>query len=572
MVTLTREQLEDRLVVLHQASLELVRDLSRNTVLERIVNLAREQVNARYAAIGMVDEAGELVKFIPVGMEPRAIKKMAHPPRGLGLIGALREERQTILLPEISKDPRGIGFPPHHPAMHSFLGVPIMSGERLLGQIYLTNKQGGGEFTQDDALVIETLAAYAAVAIENARLYTGVKEISGKLEQRNDDLSLLDDLAKTLAGSLEIDVILNKTLSRVIEYLSVEAGEIFLRESGTKNLRLALHSGEAAEAFWTRDRFVVGECFVGRAAQMGQVLISTDLEQDVRFLRRAVVDAGFKCLACIPLTARRNVVGAMTVASREQREFTEREINLLEAIGAWAGTAIENAQLHRQARRLAVLEERERIGMDLHDGIIQSIYGVGLALEYARMAVDEDPDLTRDKISQSIDGLNEAIRDLRAYILDLNPRQLQSEETLTQGLQRLLAEFRANTLAEINLVTTEDGLVGLPREHALAMFHICQEALANVAKHARARKAEVHLWTTEERALLEVIDDGRGFDVRKQNATLGHGLSNMARRARKVGGDVEISSRPMGGTTVLAWVPWEQNGVPSDQSNEAYSG
>ncbi len=552
--------------------MELVRDLSRNAVLERIVVLAREQVDARYAAIGMVDEAGELVKFIPVGMEPNIIEKMAHPPRGLGLIGALQEERRTILVPDINKDPRGIGFPPHHPKMRSFLGVPIISGGRLLGQIYLTNKQDGAEFTQDDALVIETLAAYAAVAIENARLYAGVKDISGKLEQRNDDLSLLDDLAKTLAGSLEIDVILDKTLSRVIEYLGVEAGEIFLQESGTKNLRLALHQGEAAEAFWTRDRFVVGECFVGRAAQLGKVLISTDLEKDIRFLRQAVVDAGFTCLACIPLTARRNVVGAMTVASREKRDFNRREINLLEAIGAWAGTAIENARLHRQARRLAVLEERERIGMDLHDGIIQSIYGVGLALEYARVAVEEDPDLTRDKISQSIDGLNEAIRDLRAYILDLNPRQLQSEETLKQGLLRLLAEFRANTLAETNLVTSEEGWVEMPREHALAIFHICQEALANVAKHAQARKAEVHLWTTDERALLEVTDDGRGFDVRKKNATLGHGLSNMVRRARKVGGDMEISSRPMGGTTVLAWVPWEQNGVPSDQLNEALLG
>lgn len=572
MITLTREQLENRLAVLHQASLELVRDLSRNAVLERIVTLAREQVDARYAAIGMVDETGELVKFIPVGMEPNIIEKMSHPPRGLGLIGAIRQERRTILVPDMSKDPRGIGFPPHHPAMRSFLGVPIMSGDRLLGQIYLTNKQEGAEFTQDDALVIETLAAYAAVAIENARLYAGVKDISGKLEQRNDDLSLLDDLAKTLAGSLEIDVILDKTLSRVIEYLGVEAGEIFLQESGTKNLRLALHQGEAADAFWTRDRFVVGECFVGRAAQLGKVLISTDLEKDTRFLRRAVVDAGFTCLACIPLTARQNVVGAMTVASREKRDFGDREINLLEAIGAWAGTAIENARLHRQARRLAVLEERERIGMDLHDGIIQSIYGVGLALEYARMAVEEDPDLTRDKISQSIDGLNESIRDLRAYILDLNPRQLQNEETLKQGLQRLLAEFRANTLAEANLVASEDGWVEIPREHALAMFHICQEALANVAKHARARKAEVHLWTTDERALLEVIDDGRGFDVRKKNATLGHGLSNMLRRARKVGGDMEISSHPMGGTTVLAWVPCEQNGVPSDQSNEALLG
>ncbi len=188
------------------------------------------------------------------------------------------------------------------------------------------------------------------------------------------------------------------------------------------------------------------------------------------------------------------------------------------------------------------------------------------------MAIDEDPDLTRDKISNSIDGLNDAIRDLRAYILDLNPRQLHSKETLKQGLQRLLAEFRANTLAEANLVTSKDGLVELPREHALALFHICQEALANVAKHAQARKAEVHLWTTEERALLEITDNGRGFDVRKKNATLGHGLSNMSRRARKVDGDVEISSRPMGGTTVLAWVPWEKNGVPSDQSSEALSG
>jgi len=572
MVSLTREQLEDRLATLHQASLELVRDLSRNAVLERIINLAREQANARYAAIGMVDENGELVKFIPVGMTSQEIEKMDHPPRGLGLIGALQIERQTIRVADIREDSRGIGFPLHHPPMRSFLGVPILSGDRLLGQIYLTDKENDAEFTEDDERVIETLAAYAAVAIENARLYNGVTNISAILEQRNDDLSLLDDLAKTLASSLEIDEILDQTLSRVIAYLGVEAGEIFLRESGTKNLRLALHRGEAAEAFWTRERFMVGECFVGRAAQSGQILISTDLKNDVRFLRKAVVDAGFKCLACFPLMARRNVVGAMTVVSRQEREFTERELNLLEAIGAWAGTAIENARLHRQARRLAVLEERERIGMDLHDGIIQSIYGVGLALEYARMAIDEDPDLARTKISQSIDGLNDAIRDLRAYILDLNPRQLHSDETLPQGLQRLLAEFRANTLAEANLITSNDGLSELPREQALALFHICQEALANVAKHAQARKAEVHLWTTDERALLEVTDNGLGFDVGKKNAMLGHGLSNMVRRARKVSGDVEISSRTMGGTTVLAWVPTKENGISSDQSNEALSG
>ena len=552
---LTREQLEDRLAALHQASLELVRDLSRNAVLERIVTLAREQAGARYAALGMVNEQGELERFIPVGMTDEEVARMEHPPRGLGLIGALQRERRTIRIPDMAADPRHVGFPPHHPPMRSFLGVPILSGDRLLGQIYLTEKEDAPEFTEADERVIETLAAYAAVAIENARLYNGVKRVSTMLEQRNEDLSLLDTLAKTLASSLEIDEIPDQALSRVIEYLGVDAGEIFLRESGTAILRLALHRGEAAEAFWARERFEVGECVVGQVAESGEIVVVSDLASEAHFLRPAVVEAGFTCLACIPLTARREVVGAMTVVSRERREFSERELNLLEAIGAWAGMAIENARLHRQGRRLAVLEERERIGMDLHDGIIQSIYGVGLTLEYARMEIDRNPDVARAKISQSIDGLNTAIRDLRAYILDLNPRQLHSDETLVQGLQRLLAEFQANTLAETVLDTSNDQVEQLPRENALALFHICQEALANIAKHAHASKAEVHLWTTEDRALLEIRDDGDGFDMRTKHAALGHGLSNMVRRARKVGGEVEIKSVKGEGTSVLAWVP-----------------
>ncbi|MBN1668669.1 MAG: GAF domain-containing protein, partial [Anaerolineales bacterium] len=525
MVELTREQLEERLATLHQVSLELVRDLSRNAVLDRIIHLARQQAGARYAALGMVDEQGELVKFIPVGMSPTEVERMEHPPKGLGLIGALQDEKRTLLVPKIAADPRSAGFPPEHPPMTSFLGVPILSGQRLLGQIYLTDKLDGGEFTDEDALVIETLAAYAAVAIENTRLYAGVVARDQELEQRNEDLFLLNDLARTLASSLEINEILTQTLNRVIEYLGVEAGEIFLREEGSKELHLALHQGEAADAFWTRDRFMIGECFVGRVAQVGQVLVSTQLEKDIRFLRKAVVDAGFKCLACIPLTSRRHVVGAMTVASRDQRRFTERELNLLEAIGNWAGTAIDNARLHKQARRLAVLEERERIGMDLHDGTIQSIYGVGLALEYARLAIEEDPDLAREKIAQSIAGLNKAIREIRAYILDLRPRQLRSDESLKKGLQRLLDEFHTHTLAETHLRAVEDGIGRLPQEHSLVLFHICQESLANIAKHAQARRAEVHLWSTEERVLLEISDDGKGFDLRKMSVTLGHGLA-----------------------------------------------
>jgi signal transduction histidine kinase len=556
MVLLTREQLEERLAALHRASLELIRNLSLDSVLERIVNLAREQADAEYALLGVVDEEGQLIKYVQSGMSEAEVAQMAHPPVGKGLIGALQTERRTIRIPEIGKDPRSVGFPPHHPPMRSFLGVPIVQGERLLGQLYLTDKHSWHEFTENDERVIEMLAAYAAAAISNARLYGGILERDQALIQRNEDLALLNDLAVELSNSLDIDEILDETLARVMNYLDVEAGEMLLRDEGSDTLRLALHRGEAAEAFWTRDNFRVGEWLVGSAAQQGRPVITTALRADTDGFRPALVEAGFKCMACIPLTSqRKKVVGVMNVLTRRQRTFDEREVNLLTAVGAWAGTAIENAQLHRQSRRLAVLEERERIGMDLHDGIIQSIYAVGLNLDYARLSMDEDPAKSQEKIDQAIEGLNSTIRDIRSYILDLRPRQFNDQENLLRGLQRLVDEFRANSNAEVLLSGNETSVISLPTSHATALFHICQEALANIAKHSKATRVEVNLWSTEERVVLEVTDDGRGFETARINASLGHGLNNMDRRARKVGGDVELTSTPGVGTAVLAWVP-----------------
>jgi len=554
MALLTREQLEERLVALHRASLELVRDLSLETLLERIVQLAREQAEAEYAALGVVDDEGTLVKFIPVGMTPEEIRRTGKPPIGKGVIGQPGRERRTIRVADLSRYPKSAGFPHGHPVMDSFLGVPIMLGDRLLGQIYLANKTGGHEFTEDDERVIETLAAYAAVAINNARMYQEVLLRDDALSQRNKDLGLINDIATALASSLDVDKILEQTLKRVMDYLDVQAGEIFLRDDGDKQLRLALTRGEFSESFLTRDRFKIGEGFIGIVAECGKPLVSADLAKDLRFLRPAVVEAGFRSMACIPLLAGGDVIGVMSVASRMERNFDEREINLLTSIGAWAGIAIENAHLHRQAGRLAVMEERERIGMDLHDGIIQSIYAVGLALEYARLALDEDPKQSVQKIEQAIDGLNKTIRDIRSYILDLRPRQFIGDN-LKDSLQRLVDEYRTNTLADASLVAQDEEPTGIPNSHAAALFHICQEALANAAKHSLARRVKVHLWTTRERVLLEVADNGRGFDLRKMSVTLGHGLSNMHIRARKVGGDVEITSAPEEGTTVLAWVP-----------------
>src|SRR6266508_2475445 len=332
---LTREQLQERLIALHEASLELVKDVSLDHLLERIAAVACEQADARYAALGVLDDNGKLDKFISVGMTDQEIKRMAHPPVGKGLIGELMNTEVPLRVPVIKEHPRSVGFPAHHPEMVSFLGVPIRAAKRQLGQIYLTEKIDAPEFTSDDEKIIQMLAGYAAAAIQNARL-------------------------------------------------------------------------------------------------------------------------------------------------------------------------------HENTHRLAVLEERERIGMDLHDGIIQAIYGVGLSLEGALHSLEEDPPDAKKRIEHSIESLTQAIRDLRAYILDLRPRQM-GNEGLISGLKRLVTEFRANSLTEVVLIGSEKDLLDLPPSQSLALFHICQEALAHAPKHAKAKKVELSLWTTEDRVLMEIHDNGKGF-------------------------------------------------------------
>lgn len=551
---LTREQLQERLFALHRASLELVNDISLETLLERIASTACEQAGARYAALGVLDDEGGLKQFISVGLSDDEIKRIEHPPVGRGLIGALMNSDRPLRIPIIQDHPKSSGFPANHPNMTSFLGVPIRTGEKQVGQIYLTDKVESRGFTPDDEMIIQMLAGYAATAITNARLIEQMRERDLALTRRNVDMALLNGIASTLTSSLELDEILNKTLGLVMNYMKVEAGEIFILEENKTNLRLVLHRGEDPKAFWSRNSFAVGDGFPGIVAETRKPLVSRELANDPNFLREAVVQAGFQQIACIPLSSGENLIGVMSVATRAVEPFDERSIEMLTAVGTWAGLAIENARLHTNARRLAVLEERERIGMDLHDGIIQSIYGLGLSLESAFHALDGSPEDAKSRFQNTMDGLNHVIRDIRSYISDLRPRKM-GEGGLAAGVKRLATEFQANTLSEINITSGDSDLNDLPELHALVLFHICQEALANVAKHAKAKSVQISLWSANDRAVMEIRDDGKGFDVDHLNASIGHGLANMQTRATAVGGDVEISSHIGEGTTVFVWVP-----------------
>lgn len=558
MSTLTKEQLEDRLMALHRASLDLVRDISLESLLKRIATLACEQAAARYAAVGVVGVNGELEQFITVGMSEEEIGRMGHPPVGRGLIGALMRSKTAIRVADISTDPRSAGFPVHHPAMKSFLGVPIRLGNESLGQIYLTEKTGADEFSDADQLIIEMLASYAAVAISNARLYRELIQRDRVLTRRNENLALLNTMASTMSTSDDIDLMVRQSLGQLLSYLRLEVGEVFMRREDSEILQMVHHQGMLIDRLWTKDQVMIGEDIIGATAKDNQPRLFTLPDKKLTSLNPAVQDTCLRHLACIPLTGRRGTLGVLVVATCHSQPLDELETQYLATISSWLGTAIENLRLNMQGKRLAILEERERIGMDLHDGIIQSIYAVGLTLEHARLLMSEDLNGAHQRIDQAISDLNSTIRDIRAYILDLRPRQLHDED-LMQGIQRLVNEFKANTLIPVSLQGPADGFPGMTDSEALTMFHIAQEALANIAKHAHAKKVEVVVWKTSDRVLLEIHDDGRGFDPTKVHVAIGHGVSNMQTRARNAGGDVEIYSEPGQGTTITTWVPFRES-------------
>lgn len=556
-----------RLRALHRATLSLVNDLAIDRVLKRIVSAARELVDARYAALGIPDEAGGLATFVTAGIAPEDAAKIAREPQGRGLLGEMIRTGQSIRIPEISQHPSSVGFPPGHPTMHSFLGVPISAYGRPLGQIYLTDKQGADRFSEEDQQLIEMLAAHAAAAIENARLLQRVLGSEQQLTQRNEELELINSLATSVSSELSLQSILDATLGRVMDLFGAQAGVVFLREDTTSLFKLALHQGAAEDVFKELETFRIGDGWLGNVAKSAKPASITRIEGDIDLHRQKILGAGLNSLVCVPLMAQGRVVGVLELAFQDLRDVTVSELGLLAAVGAGVGIAVENARLNRQARRVAVLEERERIAMDLHDGIIQSIYAVGLALESSRMLEAGSLDDLRASLGHAIEGLNAIIRDIRAYILDLQPSRISTDD-LGGALRRLAREFKSNTLIEPELIIDPAAIGILHSRRSSGLFLIAQEALANVAKHAKASRAWLSLRLTDGEISMQIIDNGRGFDPRQYQPVLGHGLSNIEQRAHIIGGEVEFLSEPGQGTTVTVRLPLAPVGLQPDGSSE----
>jgi signal transduction histidine kinase len=535
----------------HQISLELIRETDLASVLERTASVARRLANARHAVVALQGSKRELDDFVYSFSDPQDRELFGVPAFWVGLIVRLFRDGSIINCPDLPSDPRFADLSGEIRRLRSFLAVPLSSGEESIGEILVARDAG---FGPDDQKAMEILASFAVVAIANARSRLRLEENERELTQRNQELAIFNDVSVAASTTLELEGILATTLDRMMLHFRAPSGQIFLVEEDTGDVRMAMQRGDLSAFYWEKDAFALGEGLVGRAASAVELSVVVDPPEESGFDDQAFRANGLRMMTGIPLNSKGRVLGVMMLSSAEVIEYTDRQRALLAAVGLSVGTAVENGLLHRKAQRLAVMEERERIGMDLHDGIIQSIYAIGLSLEEGLLEMADTSPEARSKLDRAISGLNAVIRDIREYITDLRPKRFIFEN-LAVGLDMLIREFCVHTPITAEAALSEEAGRWLAPAAADALFHIAQEALANVARHAHATRLKVTLAQVGDRVVLEVADNGHGFEPSRTVAVGTHGLANMDERARSVNGELQISSVLGKGTSLKVSIP-----------------
>ncbi len=537
-----------QLAALNEAGLSLASELSLEAVLQKVVDLSRGVVRARYGALGVLNEKGEIGQFVTSGITPELRAQIGKLPEGKGLLGVIMRDGKALRVSDIAADRRSAGFPPHHPPMRSLLGVPIIYKGSTIGDLYLTDKEGSEEFRQEDQDAVALFAAQAAVTIENARLYEEER-------RRAQEWKSLFELGEQVAASLDLDALLTTVVERARELLSADNAMLSLVTPAADELVVAASVGMRSEAMrnlhWRVEDFIKG----GVEAAHVPVIIR-NYPEDPQVSQpplAAAVEEGIRSFVAARFEAKGNVLGVLNVANQRPTPFSQRDGELLQSFANLAAIAVENARLYERVQDLAVLEERQRIGMDLHDGVIQSIYAAGLNLEDCAEEVYENPAEVRSRLDKAIGDLNRVIQDIRAYIYDLRP-EIAGTEDIGEALKELLREVKVNTLMETDL-TVEGETPRLSEEQATNLIHIAQEALTNVKKHARASAVKARLHTEDGLLRLKIVDNGVGFNPAEALTPAQQGLRNMSERARALGGRFSLDSAKGKGTSLEVDVP-----------------
>jgi signal transduction histidine kinase len=533
--------IHERYERLLEAGLTLAAELSLPAALQRIVELAAELTGARYGALGVLGRDGTISQFITTGVTAEQRAAIGHIPVGRGILGVLIDDARPLRLHDIADDPRSVGFPANHPPMHSFLGAPVTARGRIYGNLYLTEKHGGTDFDADDERALVLLAAQAGVAIENAQLYEEARDRAQRLE------AIRAITTAILAGTKTEEL-----LALVVRHARELAGTdlaTLARPAGSGQLTVEAADGLLAEQL--RGMVFPAEGSVtGEVIRTGKAVLLADASADDRVVQ-PVVRAEVGPAMFIPLAVRGNILGTLTVANRRGGQLLrEAAIPLVETFAEQAAVAIEYGRLQGELQRLALLEDRERIAKELHDGAIQALFAVGMGLQgSAALAPSEE---LRDRLQDAVEEVDRVIRDLRNYIFGLRPGLL-ADRQLDQALQRLCEEFQQRT-GVVTIADIDPQVAAELASRAGDVVQLAREALSNISRHAEAATCRVSLYRAEVGEVLEVDDDGRGFDPATTTGT-GQGLRNLKERAEGLGGRAEIHSVPGQGTRVRITIP-----------------
>jgi two-component system, NarL family, sensor histidine kinase DevS len=539
---------EGRLRALLAASMAIGSELSLESLLQRLVLTAAELTGARYAALGVIDPSGsQLESFVTTGIDDETHRAIGDLPRGRGILGVLIHEASSVRLHDLSDDPRSVGFPPNHPAMRTFLGVPILLRGVAYGNFYLTEKAGGEDFNEEDQEIVSLLAAQAAVAIENARLYEASTQWSKQLES-------LNEIGNALATETDLERLLDLVARRLRELLDARLVTVLL-PAGADELRFVAVAGEGGSE-------LIGKTMPRAASKSGRVIergrservdsVLDDPEVDHEVMRLFGARTGL----WVPLVARGRTIGLLAAHDKllPDARFTDNDLRLAETFGSRASVAVDLSQrIARDAFRRVVEAqelERRRLARELHDETGQALTSILLGLKSLEDALDADD--ARAAVADLRELVVATLQDVRRLAVELRPKVLD-DFGLVPALERLAEAFADQT--EIN-VRFETGLGDerLAAEVETALYRIVQESLTNVVKHAHARVVSIVLARKVDAVALVIEDDGSGFDPTDTREG-GFGLEGMRERIGLLEGRLQVESRAGAGTTIVAEVP-----------------
>ncbi len=538
---------EERLRKLLRASHWIVGDLAIEVVLRRVVEAACHLLDARYGALGVLDPEGQgLEQFIHVGMDREVVERIGDLPVGKGVLGALVDDPRPIRLEEIADDPRSVGFPEHHPPMHSFLGVPVMVRGEVYGNLYLSERRSGS-FTEEDLELAQALAATAGVAIENARFYAEARRRQAWLQASTS--ATVRILSSTAEESLRL---VAETVQRLAD---ADVVTVALPTADGRRLTVPVAVGADADSIMGAS-YVLEGTLTEQVLRTGAPVLVTGV-QDERpgaIYLRELVPVG--PVMVLPLSGREGVRGSLVVARLADRpRFRAGDVETATSFATHAALALELSDARRDAQRMAVYEERDRIARDLHDHVIQQLFAAGMTLQGIGIGLGERPEAER--VDEVVLSLDEAIRQIRSSIFQLR------DHLGPQGLGIRAAVLEVVKDVAVGLEDEPDvrfsGPVDTVVDVSLAddVVAVVREALTNVSRHAAAHSVVVGLTATSSLLELRVADDGRGIGEQIRRS----GLRNLRERAERRGGSCAFEELREGVGTVVRWqVPIDPGG------------